>query len=618
MRINSVTIKNFGAIGEGRVDFDALPSLVMVAGRLRSAGASSNGAGKSTLFNAMTWGLFGREMKKRATVRVIRRGEKRATVTVKLTLDDGTVMTVERSRVRSGAAELLVDGKPFDTNTGAQEALERRLGFTYEQFTRTVVFGGDLSSFCRMTPADRTRMLEELLGISHYLDASTRARESLVAVQQELTTLIGLRESGRESIRTLRTDVQSLIALRHKAEREYDAVMEVRLSDIAAASLKAERLSRKLGEARRSAVGEIDEFNKKMAAWKKRLREAQEAVENADTQRSKALADVHAVEGEIETATRMLKSLRQRDRDRVCPTCHRPLEGNSQPIDFKPHEDELARLNAVREKRLAVVEKVKVSLKTARDAVADIEAQQPPTPRETELVSRLREEVAVVEDRLSALIDNYQEACGEEPGDEYNSRLAGAMKRLRGALEDIGRRDAKINELEHQQSVLAYWQKGMARDGIPAMLLESTAPLLNNAVKPLTDILTDGAYTIRFTGGVTRGKADFKVEASNIEGGESYEDLSKGELTRVDLCVLFAIRALMADRAALRPEQVFIDELADGLDEQGMMAFTRLLKSKRLAKQVVFISHDQFLQEAADAVVRVTKKNGVSSIDIQG
>lgn len=614
MRINTLTITNFGPLGEGCIDFDALPSLVMVAGRLRSAGASSNGAGKSTIFNAMTWALFGREMRKRAANRVIRRGEKSCRVEITLTLDDGTKLKITRSRTRSGSSELLIDGDPLDTNTGAQDVLERRLGFSFDQFTRTVVFGGDLSSFCRMTPADRTRMLEELLGIGHFLEAADRAREAVNANQNELTSLIGLREAGVEQIASLRSDVFESMRVRRTAERRQDDEIEVSLARIASLSSKCFSLAHKLGEAKRRARGETENHQNEIAAWRKKKAGVREAIENADNAKSKALSDLHAVESEIETANRMLKSLRQRDRERVCPTCHRPLAGDSRPVDFKPHEDELERLAGVRSRRLEVVEKHKRSLAALRDTLTDLEAHEPLPPKETEAVSVLREQSAVAEAALDAALTAHRELCRDDPGAEHTAGIAAAMRRLRDTLSDYDRRSEKIRELEHAQSIAAYWQRGMARDGIPAMLLDSTAPLLNSVVQPLTDMLTDGAFTIRFTGGVTRGRADFKVEASNVEGGEAYEDLSKGELTRVDLCVLFAIRALMADRASLRPEQVFIDELFDGMDEQGMEYAARLLRSKKLAKQIVFISHSPILHDAADAMIVVEKKNGVARI----
>lgn len=618
MRINSITIENFGAIGAGSVDFDALPSIVMISGRLRSAGASSNGAGKSTIFNAMTWALFGREIRNRAVTRIIRRGEKRCTVKVVLTLDDGQRLVIERSRTRSGSASLSLDGKEYDTNTGAQDVLERRFGFTFDQFTRTVVFGGDLSSFCRMTPANRTRMLEELLGISHYLEASDKAREAANDQQVELSTLNGFRESDRDKMASLRADVLELMKVRCRTEKKHERDIDISGARVARLAARCFTLAHSLGKAKWLATGNAEAYKAALADWKRRIIEAKDGVDRAERSKSKALSDLAMVEGEVSAARSFLKNLRQRDKDRVCPTCRRPLEGDHAPIDFKPHEDELQRLLDVQARRSSEAERCRAVLIAARNAVADIESHEPSPPKETEAVVRLLEKCAVAEAELSAALAGHRDLCESDPGDEYVAAIAKSMGRLRAFIAEMTVRDRRIDVLEKQTAVFTFWQRGMARDGIPAMLLESTAPLLNNAVKPLADVLTDGAYSIRFTGGVTRGKADFRVEASNIEGGESYEDLSKGELTRVDLCVLFAIRALMADRAGLRPEQVFIDELFDGLDEQGMEYAARLLRSKRLAKQIVFISHHHVLQDAADATVMVEKKNGVAVIRAGG
>lgn len=615
MRVRRLSITDFNTIGEAEIDFDALPSLVMIAGRVRSAGASSNGAGKSSILDALTWGLFGEELRDRAKGKVVRKGQPSCHVKVVLGLDSGKDMTVERHRKRSGATEVVLDGKRVSTASGGQEEVERRLGFNYDLFTRTVVFGGSLSAFCRLQPAERTRLLEELLGINYYLEASDAAKERLREVEERVQRFHEKHEARRQRRVELRNDMIGGFTDAGGRDLKVHRELSRLTGEAAQLVLRIEALSFRLGQANLAAGEEREKHKQAVKEWRSKVDEAQKYLQQSVEVRGRLQATLATAQSELAAAKRELKMMQDRDVTRVCPACKRPFDGGKgKPPDLTPFTERIVELSKIVDKRQEAVAKAEGEVKVRQKLVRDLQEHEPQPPKQTSDAQTYLTKLHEAEGELAAVQRRIEEVEADDSADEPLAAAIRAWNKLRELREKGDKDEEQRAALEREADMLRFWQSGMGRDGIPSMLLEATAPALNKAIKPLADILTDGAYTFKF-GLHQRGqRSDFRVDVSNVEGGDSYDDLSKGELTRVDLCVLFAIRQLMMDRAAIKFDQVFIDELLDGLDETGMEYAARLLRSQRLAKQTVYISHADALKDAADGVITVVKKGGVSRI----
>jgi DNA repair exonuclease SbcCD ATPase subunit len=111
-----------------------------------------------------------------------------------------------------------------------------------------------------------------------------------------------------------------------------------------------------------------------------------------------------------------------------------------------------------------------------------------------------------------------------------------------------------------------------------------------------------------------RGGQRLAVVVENREGGDSYKTQSKGEKARVDVCVLLAIRQLMAQRMAYTFDQLFIDEVFDGLDAEGVERVAGLLRSEFPNMPIFIITHNDSLKGLMNQTISVRKRNGCSTI----
>lgn len=616
MRITKVTIKDFNRIGEVSLDLASCPLLSMIAGRCDSAGADSNGSGKSSVLSAICWCIYGKEIRKnkRPVENVIRHGADATRVTVELEHAGKLFMVIERGRRRSGKVELLVDGKEFGTIQGGQEHIERRLGFTYDLFTRTVIFGGDMSAFCQMSPGDRTRILEEMLGVHHFLEAEKVAKERIRDTTTDLEVYTAKRQAWKNSIEQARAEFHRNLEVYATSFDDYERRKRILQEDIFDNMGRSLRLREKLRSRRSEAQAMQAAYEVSVVDHERKIREHEARVDELRKTSMELHAVVASAEAEMKLQRNKVRDLKSRKRPDVCPTCGQPWGSRDVALNIKPEEERLTKIEDTLKSRRKKYDEAEAAYSEAKSELQDLRNDPPKRPDQKSGINDIHDSIVECEGELHAAfaaMERLVEDC--EPwshGERMMRSLESFRQHRRMAFTDEG----KINELSRRIEVLDYWKQAFGKGGLPAMLLKSTAPELNRLVKPFADYLTAGAYTFHFELAENNGQSFFQISVKNVDGGDAYEDLSKGELARVDLCVLLAIRALMQQKSPVKFEQIFLDEIADGLDRTGTEYFIRLLRTKKIAPQVVFISHDNTMQEAADKVFLLEKREGVTRL----
>src|SRR5438270_12871008 len=140
--------------------------------------AGDNGHGKSALLDAITWALWGRA-RGRSVDELIHAGASEMEVEFEFELDERRYRVIRKRqrRGKSGYSDLqfavLADGgyKPLtERSVGETERLiERTLRMSYETFTNSsFIQQGKADSFTTNSPAERKRILAEILELSYY------------------------------------------------------------------------------------------------------------------------------------------------------------------------------------------------------------------------------------------------------------------------------------------------------------------------------------------------------------------------------------------------------------------------------------------------------------------
>jgi len=169
-----------------------------------------NGHGKSALLDAITWALWGRA-RARSVDELIHAGASEMEVEFEFELDERQYRVI-RKRQRRGKAgysdlqfALLTDGgyKPLTERSvvETERLIERTLRMSYETFTNSsFIQQGRADTFTTNSPAERKRVLAEILELGYYDELEGRAKERFKTREAQLSDERRLEEGWAQEI----------------------------------------------------------------------------------------------------------------------------------------------------------------------------------------------------------------------------------------------------------------------------------------------------------------------------------------------------------------------------------------------------------------------------------
>ena len=189
-------IKNFLCYGDGLDPLD-------LEGIHVACLCGDNGHGKSALLDAMTWALWG-EARAHRQEDLIHQGQAEMQVDLEFLAGEQRYRVIRRhsrsARGRQGVTDLQLlmasngDFRPIteDSIRQTEEKIHRLLRMDYTTFTNTAfLLQGRADKFTTSPPAERKRLLAEVLGLERYEQAAERARERARGLEQEERKLQG-------------------------------------------------------------------------------------------------------------------------------------------------------------------------------------------------------------------------------------------------------------------------------------------------------------------------------------------------------------------------------------------------------------------------------------------
>jgi exonuclease SbcC len=269
----------------------------------------ANGAGKSSLLDAITWALWGKS-RARHDDDLIHTGQDETFVQLDFE-QEGAFYRVIRKRVRGkrGKTELALLARVDDTwNTisepsvrETEDKIRRLLRLDYETFVHSAFLQqGRADAFTLKTPAERKRILSDMLGLEQWAVYEDRAKERSSALKGEISQIDGiLAEIDRE----LEQEPNLRRAL-DEAERQHDAAQR----ELEAAEARVQEVAH-APEALRAAQEEAAQCARRVESLSSKLKAEDDTIQK-QRQKVEALAAVVDQRAEIEAGYATLTAAR--------------------------------------------------------------------------------------------------------------------------------------------------------------------------------------------------------------------------------------------------------------------------------------------------------------------
>ena len=292
MRPEALELESFTAFRERtRVDFGDAELLALTG---------PTGAGKSSLIDAMIFALYGSVPRLGQTLvePVISKGKQEARVRLDFTLggrrytavrvvrrtsSDGA--TTKEARLECGEDVLAANVKDLN------ERVRTLIGLDFEQFTTCVVLPqGEFARFLKQTPAERQKLLSQLLGLDIYKLVRSMARD----VQNGAEAEISLLSSRLNALAYVTKAVVQAAKKRRAALKTLQTLAAEQLGELA--KLRKEAVDTKTQhEATKAQIKALDEVRTPEAVTR-----LAEAIVVAEKQRTKAQEELDNAERHVE------------------------------------------------------------------------------------------------------------------------------------------------------------------------------------------------------------------------------------------------------------------------------------------------------------------------------
>ena len=416
MELVRLELKNFLSYREERLDFTGLRMAALVG---------PNGAGKSSLLDAITWALWGRTSRSdKDPDGLVHRGEKEARVTLRFRLGEALYQVTRVRRRGKGHTldfQMLEPRHRSLSGTGIREtqrAIDQVLQIDFETFANaSFIRQGRADEFTTKTPAERKRILAEILQLDRWGEWEEQAKKRIQALEQELSNVRWrIEETERELQRRPEYEAEY-----RRAHGEHIARLQQR------EALEAER------EALREA-------EKQAEAIRERLRHIAEQAQAIEREQARRAVEIQRQREAIDRWRALL------ERRAELTAAHEALQHARRELEQM--EARLQQAEALREQRGLLESRIaeargrlQAQIERLRAEQADLEAQVARLPQLEAEIQALQEaqrrrasleaEIQALEARLQALQQERTEIQGE------NRRLQQEMKDLKARLQAL-------------------------------------------------------------------------------------------------------------------------------------------------------------------------------------
>lgn len=569
----------------------------------------SNGAGKSTIWDALVWCLQGKTARGLASGTVESWNSDGTPCEVSTALEiAGEVRIVQRTR---SPISLTLDGKPV-----GQEEIDDLIGLSFERFLQVVLMGQFGKFFPDMKPADRLSLLSEVLDLEEWTRLSKVAATAVKSYEVELqgheasaAGMRGRREAVQEAASRAREDSEGYEAARKERLLEANEGLDEAETEVSTITVKVKKVRAKI----RDGVATLED--------------AEAVIGNAVKSRRNITSKLDQLEGrlhELHTNRGKVAGRVEKARGSItgkCPTCHQPLgsyrEAVLQTLDLEIVDlDRAIEITTVERDKLAeqddvakkLVHECDRALSEASQLKADVERQlaTASSRRKTfvERVERLHEEIEGIE--------------GEEnPHGRALERAEVELCVLDAAIEES---EVIQFDVQTQLDLIDFWPRGFKelRLWVIDQALDELSVHANNSLVELG--LPD--WRIEFSveretqrGTISRG---FGINVRSPESPDAvpWEAWSGGETQRLRVACAVGLSELIRSRMPDAPVIEVWDEPTEHLNEpDGVRDLVEFFSARSDTRQVWLIDHRALDSGAFDHVVTVVKEATGSRVE---
>lgn len=543
----------------------------------------TNGVGKSSIPLILEEVLFNKNSKnvKKADIanRYINSGYN---ISLSFSVDDEEYC-IDVMRRAALKCKLTKNGEDISSHTASNtyKTLGEILGIDFKTFSQLVYQNTNASlQFLTATDTNRKKFLIDLLKLDEYVSYFEIFKEAVRIKANEITgtnaKIATIQKWLDDNILEDTSILEKLIL---------PNINEVDEEELRSLQLEFENISQK---------------NKKInlnETLKEQLKSIPLEQYKEDLQTCPELQDTSMIEQEIGetnfTVTHHEKLVTQYENETgQCPTCGQDIETSSTEEQVLIHKEAVKNAKLTLLEKKAELSRIQHANKIYREATRGVEEwEQIFRSIDHEFPTRavdgnaVAEQIKNLRQKITDSRSTLQEVVNEnEKRERHNTRVGIILEQTQQFQSELDESQSKLEGAESKLAILETLKKAFSTNGLLAYKIESLVKELELLTNEYLAEFSDGRFSINFV--VENDKLN--VEVSDNGNIIDILALSSGELARVNVATLVAIRKLMASISRSQINVLFLDEVNQALDEVGKEKVVEvLLKEENLNTYMV-------------------------------
>lgn len=572
--------------------------------------SSSNGAGKTSVLDAIYWCLTGDTLQGAQSsddvVNVL--VNRNCSVKVHLLSNDiGYYITRYRKDQLHGNGVVIQSEDLTDLSSHRLVDNQRRvreiIGVDFYMLKSILMLDSRMSgSFTSMTNIERLNFLESVRDYSIWDTARNKASSELNSLNKQESDLSLEIERIRSRVATNKKMVLSM----------KEELNSISLTDIEKEVNQIELELKPMIEESSRLSALISGYENKSSHLNRLILEQHSAMVTSNNQHKSLQFSYESILKDIEQCEKEL-SVAESLYSGVCPTC-------GQPVSNCEDNSRIALLSSNREELKNRALEIRSSVDSAESEYNQIYEQYQASLLENGNITlplrKIRQEKSLLDSRISSLSKRLSEGKERIAGVDsiktsYEERISSLQESIHSDISLLMSKVEKREEVRKNAEYVAFWKEAWgAKGSFRPMLLKNDIQYINSCLENYSKRLFSETSIQLSIPDKDNRRIEILVN-NRTTGAKNIQMLSGGERRRLDLVIQLSILSLYMSATSFSCNVLFVDEVFDSLDSEGIYRVLSLLQDIGMSS-IYVISHNEEIKSYIPNHIKVTKRNGIS------
>lgn len=536
----------------------------------------ATGEGKTTILSALVWGAYGKNLKGKSDVNTWEKYRPKNYNGTKVEIyfgKDGKTHKITRCLKYKGEVNgakgkdrliYEIDAvEVSEKNRGEIQALiNADLGMSYSLFMNSILFGQGMKRLIQESSSDQKDLFEEIFELEYISKARDIAKGYYTEALREYNEISQKYSSSKEKKQSIQRMLDDLKKQANHVKNDLSSrvkVLEKKLSLLAKAKKENEL---------KETVTYKNRIEQRIQEARDNQKELLNKINDAKKKTRVSLEEFIGV---------IIKLLKRGD---IKNSLKRLMEVKKAFGDIERLQDKCSKLAD--------------KISNYRDKLEELRDQEYEA-------NKVQRDIDSTHVEIKKLLSEKRAGVNLGLIKKYKAQLSTISDKLQSIESEMEEKRAKVDNYK--------WviDDPLGNRGIKAFLFESSLDILNETLESYSEVL---GFSILFYVDIQGVKKDFNTQII-MDGIEvSYEELSGGQKTLVNIAMAFAMNEVMTKAKGINI--AFLDEVFENLSSEYVDLVIGLIRKIYKDKTLYLISHQESLPIPNARVLTVTRERGLS------